>query len=73
MYLPNEINSLIHYAYLQIQVALMKESFLLDPGIIFLNQESFRSTPKPVFEIYQHWQRELERKPVVFGDDGRTP
>jgi len=39
---------------------------LLDPNIIFLNHGSFGATPKPVFEEYQRWQRELEREPVEF-------
>lgn len=40
--------------------------FLLDPDIIYLNHGSFGATPRPVFEAYQHWQRELERQPVEF-------
>lgn len=44
----------------------MKEYFLLDPDIIFLNHGSFGATPRPVFESYQRWQRELERQPVEF-------
>ncbi len=44
----------------------MKELFLLDPTITFLNHGSFGATPKPIFEEYQRWQRELERQPVEF-------
>lgn len=44
----------------------MKELFLLDPDITFLNHGSFGATPLPVFESYQRWQRELERQPVEF-------
>ena len=44
----------------------MKDLFLLDPAITFLNHGSFGATPKPVFEEYQRWQRELERQPVEF-------
>lgn len=44
----------------------MKERFLLDPDVTFLNHGSFGATPKPVFEAYQAWQRELEREPVDF-------
>lgn len=44
----------------------MKELFLLDPEITFLNHGSFGATPRPVFESYQRWQRELERQPVEF-------
>jgi isopenicillin-N epimerase len=43
-----------------------KELFLLDPQITFLNHGSFGAAPRPVFEAYQTWQRELERQPVEF-------
>lgn len=44
----------------------MKELFLLDPDITFLNHGSFGACPRPVFETYQHWQRRLELQPVQF-------
>jgi isopenicillin-N epimerase len=44
----------------------MKERFLLDPDVTYLNHGSFGATPKPVFDAYQEWQRELEREPVDF-------
>jgi isopenicillin-N epimerase len=44
----------------------LKEHFLLDPQVIFLNHGSFGATPLPVFEAYQTWQRQLERQPVQF-------
>ena len=44
----------------------LKEHFLLDPGIVFLNHGSFGATPQPVFEAYQNWQRRLEHQPVLF-------
>lgn len=44
----------------------MRNLFLLDPDVIFLNHGSFGACPKPVFEEYQRWQRELERQPVEF-------
>jgi isopenicillin-N epimerase len=44
----------------------MKESFLLDPDVVFLNHGSYGACPRPVFEAYQRWQRELERQPVEF-------
>ena len=40
--------------------------FLLEPGIVFLNHGSFGATPKPVFDVYQGWQRRLEAQPVRF-------
>jgi isopenicillin-N epimerase len=40
--------------------------YLLRPGIAFLNHGSFGSCPRPVFETYQHWQRELAEQPVEF-------
>jgi isopenicillin-N epimerase len=45
---------------------ISKELFLLDPTVVFLNHGSFGATPRPVFEKYQWWQRELERQPVEF-------
>src|SRR5512138_3300423 len=42
------------------------EHFLLDPNVVFLNPGSFGACPRPVFEEYQRWQRELERQPVEF-------
>jgi isopenicillin-N epimerase len=44
----------------------MKEYYLLDPEIIFLNHGSFGATPIPVMEAYQAWQIRLERQPVHF-------
>jgi len=44
----------------------LKDFFLLDPAVTFLNHGSFGATPRPVFEKYQWWQRELERQPVEF-------
>jgi isopenicillin-N epimerase len=44
----------------------LKELFLLQPGITFLNHGSYGACPKPVFEVYQEWQRELEAQPVEF-------
>lgn len=44
----------------------MRDLFLLDPAVVFLNHGSFGACPASVFEVYQQWQRELERQPVAF-------
>jgi len=46
--------------------ARLRREFLLDPEVAFLNHGSFGACPRPVFERYQAWQRELEREPVDF-------
>ncbi len=40
--------------------------FMLRPGVVYLNHGSFGACPRPVFERYQAWQRELESEPVEF-------
>jgi isopenicillin-N epimerase len=49
----------------------LAQQFLLDPEVVFLNHGSFGACPRPVFEDYQRWQRELERQPVAFLDSRR--
>ncbi len=44
----------------------LANQYLLDPAIVFLNHGSFGAVPRPVFETYQHWQKELEANPVIF-------
>jgi len=44
----------------------LRDDFLLDPEVVFLNHGSFGACPKPVFAEYQRWQRELEWQPVEF-------
>jgi isopenicillin-N epimerase len=44
----------------------MRDLFLLDPDVVFLNHGSFGATPKAVFAAWQDWQRTLERQPVYF-------
>ena len=44
----------------------LRDLFLLDPGVVYLNHGSFGACPRPVFEEYQRLQLELERQPVDF-------
>lgn len=44
----------------------MREHFLLDPAVRFLNHGSFGACPAEVFGELQRWQREMERNPVDF-------
>jgi isopenicillin-N epimerase len=38
--------------------------FLLDPEVAYLNHGAFGACPRIVFDVYQRWQRELEREPI---------
>ena len=44
----------------------LRDEFLLDPSVTFLNHGSFGACARSVFERYQAWQLELERQPVLF-------
>ncbi|HLW60776.1 MAG TPA: aminotransferase class V-fold PLP-dependent enzyme [bacterium] len=44
----------------------LRPQFLLRPGVVFLNHGSYGACPRPVFDTYQQWQRELEEQPVEF-------
>jgi isopenicillin-N epimerase len=44
----------------------LRREFLLDPDVTFLNHGSFGACPEPVMQVWQSWQRELEREPVEF-------
>ncbi len=51
---------------LSLPLPYLADQYLLDPEVVYLNHGSFGAVPKPVFESYQHWQRELESNPVIF-------
>lgn len=44
----------------------MKDFFLIDPDVVYLNHGSFGAVPKEVFTTYQKFQQELEKNPVRF-------
>jgi isopenicillin-N epimerase len=44
----------------------LRDAFLLDPEITFLNHGSFGACPRAVLGRYQELQLELERQPVLF-------
>lgn len=50
----------------QLPMPALAEQYLLDQDITFLNHGSYGACPRPVFERYQQWQRELESNPVLF-------
>lgn len=47
-------------------MASLREEYILDPEVVFLNHGSFGACPRDVFQVYQNWQRELECNPVAF-------
>ena len=47
----------------------LKNQFMLDPEIIFLNHGSFGACVKPVYENLLQWQQKLEKEPVKFFED----
>src|SRR5438874_400759 len=47
-------------------LGVVREHFLLDPDVVYLNHGSYGACPRPVFERYQAWQHELEREPVQY-------
>ncbi len=44
----------------------MRNQFLLDPDITFLNHGSFGACPREVLDAQRNWQLEMERNPVEF-------
>ena len=49
-----------------IEATHIRDEFVLDPDIVFLNHGSFGACPRDVLARYQEWQLELERQPVLF-------
>jgi isopenicillin-N epimerase len=40
--------------------------WLLDPSVTYLDHGAHGACPRPVFDAYQNWQRELETRPSAF-------
>lgn len=49
-----------------ITLPVAAEHFQVRPDLTFLNHGSFGACPRPVFEMYQQWQRKLETDPIEF-------
>jgi isopenicillin-N epimerase len=47
-------------------LSVAADQFQIRSDITFLNHGSFGACPRPVFEVYQEWQRRLEADPVEF-------
>ena len=47
----------------------LKNQFMLDPEIIFLNHGSFGACVKPVYKNLLQWQQKLEKEPVKFFEE----
>ena len=45
---------------------MVKDQFLLDPRVTYLNHGSFGACSKEVYENLLYWQRELELQPVKY-------
>jgi isopenicillin-N epimerase len=46
----------------------LRDRWVLDPGVTFLNHGSFGACPRPVLEAQGAWRVEMERRPVEFLD-----
>jgi isopenicillin-N epimerase len=45
---------------------MLRDQFMLNPEVAYLNHGAFGACPRPVFDSYQHWQMEMERQPAEF-------
>jgi isopenicillin-N epimerase len=50
----------------------IRDAFLLDPDVTYLNHGSFGATPRAVLAAQHQWQNALEREPVLFQEVTRT-
>ena len=46
--------------------ALLRQAFLLDPDLAFLNHGSYGACPAEVLAVQHGWQQQMERNPVLF-------
>lgn len=46
--------------------APMRDRFLLEPDMVFLNHGSFGATPIPVLQAERAWREQMERQPLRF-------
>jgi len=51
----------------------LRELFLLEPGIAYLNHGAFGATPREVMAASESWRRRLEAEPTRFMESERTP
>ena len=47
----------------------LKNQFLLDKQIVYLNHGSYGACAKPVFNNLLYWQKKLENEPVKFFEE----
>ena len=53
--------------------AEVRELFLLEPGIAYLNHGAFGATPRAVMAAAEAWRRRLEAEPTRFMESERAP